>query len=44
MTNEDAIDLYNHVKVGTPVVVLPPHGGLFSPRMAGGGGSSSSNY
>jgi lipoprotein-anchoring transpeptidase ErfK/SrfK len=37
MTNEDAIDLYNHVKVGTPVVVLPPHGdgGLFSPRIAG---------
>jgi lipoprotein-anchoring transpeptidase ErfK/SrfK len=25
MTNEDAIDLYNHVKVGTPVVVLGPH-------------------
>ncbi|HUZ31889.1 MAG TPA: L,D-transpeptidase [Xanthobacteraceae bacterium] len=36
MTNEDAIDLYNHVKVGTPVVVLPPHGdGLFTPRIAG---------
>jgi lipoprotein-anchoring transpeptidase ErfK/SrfK len=25
MTNEDAIDLYNRVKVGTPVVVLGPH-------------------
>jgi lipoprotein-anchoring transpeptidase ErfK/SrfK len=24
MTNEDAIDLYNRVKIGTPVVVLPP--------------------
>ena len=35
MTNEDAIDLYNHVKVGTPVVVLGPHSdGPFSPRMA----------
>jgi len=41
MTNEDAIDLYNHVKVGTPVVVLPPHGdGLFSPRIAGANRSS----
>jgi len=25
MTNEDAIDLYSHVKVGTIVVVLAPH-------------------
>ena len=25
MTNEDAIDLYNHVKVGTLVIVLAPH-------------------
>jgi L,D-transpeptidase catalytic domain len=24
MTNEDAIDLYNRVKIGTIVVVLPP--------------------
>ena len=24
MTNEDAIDLYNRVKLGTIVVVLPP--------------------
>jgi lipoprotein-anchoring transpeptidase ErfK/SrfK len=41
MTNEDAIDLYNHVKVGTPVVVLPPHGdGLFTPRIAGADRSS----
>jgi lipoprotein-anchoring transpeptidase ErfK/SrfK len=32
MTNEDAIDLYNRVKMGTPVVVLPPGRGprLFS--------------
>jgi lipoprotein-anchoring transpeptidase ErfK/SrfK len=28
MTNEDAIDLYNRVKIGTPVVVLPPRRGL----------------
>jgi lipoprotein-anchoring transpeptidase ErfK/SrfK len=41
MTNEDAIDLFNHVKIGTIVVVLPPHhDGLFSTRMAYGGGSS----
>jgi hypothetical protein len=25
MTNEDAIDLYNHVKVGTLVIVLAMH-------------------
>jgi lipoprotein-anchoring transpeptidase ErfK/SrfK len=32
MTNEDAIDLFNRVKIGTPVVVLPPGRGprLFS--------------
>jgi hypothetical protein len=38
MTNEDAIDLYNHVKVGTIVIVLAPHqnDGMFSARMAGG--------
>ena len=24
MTNEDAIDLYNQVKIGAPVIVLPP--------------------
>jgi lipoprotein-anchoring transpeptidase ErfK/SrfK len=27
LTNEDAIDLYNRVKVGTIVVVLEPHKG-----------------
>ena len=27
MTNEDAIDLYNRVKIGTVVVVLEPHNG-----------------
>jgi lipoprotein-anchoring transpeptidase ErfK/SrfK len=44
MTNEDAIDLYNHVKVNTPVVVLPPHGnGPFSPRIAGTGLGFSAN-
>jgi lipoprotein-anchoring transpeptidase ErfK/SrfK len=43
MTNEDAIDLYNRVKVGTLVIVLAPHQGdsPFSPRMALGSGSSS---
>jgi lipoprotein-anchoring transpeptidase ErfK/SrfK len=36
MTNEDAIDLFNHVKVGTLVIVLGPHQGdtPFSPRIA----------
>ena len=36
MTNEDAIDLYNHVKVGNMVIVLGPHQGdaPFSPRLA----------
>jgi lipoprotein-anchoring transpeptidase ErfK/SrfK len=28
LTNEDAIDLYNRAKIGTPVVVLPPRRGL----------------
>jgi lipoprotein-anchoring transpeptidase ErfK/SrfK len=38
MTNEDAIDLYNRVKVGTIVVVLAPKQGdsPFSPMMAAG--------
>jgi lipoprotein-anchoring transpeptidase ErfK/SrfK len=27
LTNEDAIDLYNRVKIGTVVVVLEPHHG-----------------
>jgi hypothetical protein len=27
MTNEDVIDLYNRVKMGTIVVVLAPHHG-----------------
>jgi len=27
MTNEDVIDLYNRVKLGTPVIVLAPHSG-----------------
>ena len=36
MTNEDVIDLYNRVKLGTPVVVLKPSEGdsPFNPRMA----------
>jgi lipoprotein-anchoring transpeptidase ErfK/SrfK len=38
MTNEDVIDLYNRVKVGTIVVVLAPthNDTLFSPQMAAG--------
>ena len=36
MTNEDVIDLYNRVKVGTPVIVLGPHQSPFGvARMAG---------
>jgi hypothetical protein len=45
MTNEDVIDLYNRVKMGTIVVVLAPHHGdtpLGSgSQMALGGGISS---
>jgi lipoprotein-anchoring transpeptidase ErfK/SrfK len=43
MTNEDVIDLYNRVKVGTPVVVLAPSQGdsPFSPRVALGGANQS---
>ena len=39
MTNEDVIDLYNRVRVGTPVVVLAPGQGdsPLSPRVALGG-------
>ena len=38
MTNEDVIDLYNRVKVGTMVVVLAPTKRYlsFGPRRAGG--------
>lgn len=38
MTNEDAIDLYDHVKVGAVVVVLEPRHGS---RMASSGGGNS---
>jgi lipoprotein-anchoring transpeptidase ErfK/SrfK len=34
LTNEDVIDLYSRVRIGTPVVVLPPAKG--DPRMAQG--------
>jgi hypothetical protein len=36
MTNEDVIDLYNRVRLGTPVAVLAPGQGdsLLSPRLA----------
>ncbi len=36
MTNEDVIDLYNRVKVGSPVVVLAPNNGdsPVNPRLA----------
>jgi len=42
MTNEDVIDLYNRVKVGTPVIVLAPHQGdsPWRAHMALGMGSS----
>ena len=38
MTNEDAIDLYSHVKVGTIVVVLAPKQGdaPYSSQVASG--------
>jgi lipoprotein-anchoring transpeptidase ErfK/SrfK len=46
MTNEDAIDLYSRVKVGTVVVVLEPHHGdsPYNSQMAlqGGGGNATS--
>ena len=43
MTNEDVIDLYNRVKMGTIVVVLEPHNGdsPYKPQLALQGGSSS---
>ena len=42
MTNEDAIDLYNRVKVGTVVVVLEPHHGdsPYNSQMALQGGGN----
>jgi lipoprotein-anchoring transpeptidase ErfK/SrfK len=42
MTNEDVIDLYNRVKMGSPVVVLAPHNGdsPFNPRVASTSGLS----
>ncbi len=45
MTNEDVIDLYNRVKIGTTVVVLAPKQGdsPFNPRIAHGGGSGQTN-
>ena len=36
MTNEDVIDLYNRVKMGTIVVVLEPHHGDFAVQLADG--------
>jgi lipoprotein-anchoring transpeptidase ErfK/SrfK len=43
LTNEDAIDLYNRVKVGTPVVVIAPGQGdsPMNPRVAFSGGRDS---
>jgi hypothetical protein len=35
MTNEDVIDLFKRVKIGTPVIVLAPR----SPRIALSGGT-----
>ena len=41
LTNEDVIDLYNRVKVGTTVVVLKSTGDpQYNPRMAFGGASN----
>ena len=39
LTNEDVIDLYSRVKLGSPVVVLAPGAGdsPYSPRVALGG-------
>jgi lipoprotein-anchoring transpeptidase ErfK/SrfK len=36
MTNEDVIDLFNRVKIGTIVVVLPPTHWTFAPYVADG--------
>ena len=47
LTNEDAIDLYNHVKIGTIVVVLEPHHGdsPYNSQMAlQGGGNPMFNF
>ena len=45
MTNEDVIDLYNRVKLGTPVVVLAlgQSDSPYNPRMALGGASGVNN-
>jgi lipoprotein-anchoring transpeptidase ErfK/SrfK len=45
MTNEDVIDLYKRVKLGSPVVVLAPSQGdsPFTPRMALGGAGAQPN-
>src|ERR1700709_141265 len=45
MTNEDVIDLYNRVKLGTPVVVLAlgQSDSPFNPRMALGGANGVNN-
>jgi len=40
MTNEAVIDLFNRVKVGSPVVVLAPGNGDVNARLALTGGSS----
>jgi len=46
MTNEDVIDLYNRVNLGTVVVVLEPkHGDSpYNPKLALQGGSLNGNY
>jgi lipoprotein-anchoring transpeptidase ErfK/SrfK len=47
LTNEDAIDLYNRVKVGTVVVVLPPsHGGgeVIGPKVTTASTANASAY
>jgi lipoprotein-anchoring transpeptidase ErfK/SrfK len=37
LTNENVIDLYSRVKIGTPVVVLPPHNSPPNPQLASRG-------
>ncbi len=38
MTNEDVIDLYNRVKIGSTVVVLAPSAGRLAVQSAHGAG------
>jgi hypothetical protein len=46
MTNEDVMDLYSRVKMGTIVVVLAPHNNTapFAAHVASSGPSPGSSY